>query len=102
MDRIYIWLRERRGKGVDQPEFRLRTFQLFGLQPSIILTFVVASMFPGTILLPIGLLMTGWAAQNHVHWVVTDLVSFRLFCIIFFRSGKLTGIHRELHSSAPG
>lgn len=54
MDRIYIWLRENRGNGVDEPEFRL------------------PSMVPGTIAMPIGLLITGWAAQSHVHWAVTD------------------------------
>lgn len=30
-------------------------------------------IIPGTCLLPVGLLITGWSAQKHVHWVVTDL-----------------------------
>ncbi|KAF9448084.1 MFS polyamine transporter [Macrolepiota fuliginosa MF-IS2] len=55
MDRIYIWLKERRGKGVGEPEFRL------------------PSMFPGTIVLPVGLLLGGWAAQQRLHWIVTDI-----------------------------
>lgn len=35
----------------------------------------IAPMVPGTFALPIGLLMSGWAAQGHAHWVVTDIVS---------------------------
>lgn len=31
-------------------------------------------MLPGTILLPVGLLLTGWAAENRLHWIVTDIV----------------------------
>ena len=30
-------------------------------------------MVPGTILLPIGLLIFGWSADKHVHWVVADI-----------------------------
>ncbi|KAF7760102.1 hypothetical protein Agabi119p4_10778 [Agaricus bisporus var. burnettii] len=55
MDRIYIWLRGRYGNGVGRPEFRL------------------PSMLPGTIAMPLGLLLTGWAAQNKLHWIVTDI-----------------------------
>ncbi|KAJ3572441.1 hypothetical protein NP233_g3081 [Leucocoprinus birnbaumii] len=55
MDKIYVYLRRTRGNGMNEPEFRL------------------PSMVPGTIVMPIGLLITGWAAQNHIHWVVTDL-----------------------------
>ncbi|KXN92044.1 hypothetical protein AN958_10031 [Leucoagaricus sp. SymC.cos] len=55
MDRIYVWLRERRRHGTNEPEFRL------------------PSMVPGMILMPIGLFLSGWAAQAGVHWVVTDL-----------------------------
>jgi hypothetical protein len=32
-------------------------------------------MVPGTVLLPIGLLLTGWAAEKQVHWIVSDIVS---------------------------
>lgn len=35
-------------------------------------------MFPGTILLPLGLLLTGWSAQHRIHWIATDIVSVRL------------------------
>lgn len=54
MDRIYKYLKERNG-GVGEPEFR------------------VPSMVPGSIILPIGLLLTGWCAQKGIHWVVTDI-----------------------------
>lgn len=54
-DRLYVHLKETRGGGVGEPEFRL------------------PSMVPGTILLPIGLLVAGWAAQQRVSWVVTDV-----------------------------
>ncbi len=30
-------------------------------------------MVPGSIILPIGLLLTGWCAQKGIHWVVTDI-----------------------------
>ncbi|KAF8498757.1 MFS polyamine transporter [Russula emetica] len=54
MDRIYKVLKARYG-GVGRPEFRL---------PNIV---------PGTIFLPIGLLITGWTTQNHVFWLVPDI-----------------------------
>lgn len=34
----------------------------------------LASMIPGTFFLPIGLLITGWAVQYKVHWIVADIV----------------------------
>ncbi|OJA15809.1 hypothetical protein AZE42_10890 [Rhizopogon vesiculosus] len=30
-------------------------------------------MFPATILLPIGCLITGWGSQVHTHWIVPDI-----------------------------
>jgi len=54
MDRVYKSLKARYG-GVGRPEFRL---------PNIV---------PGTILSPIGLLITGWTTQNHVFWLVPDI-----------------------------
>ena len=35
----------------------------------------VANIVPGTILLPIGLLITGWSIQGRVFWLVPDIVS---------------------------
>ncbi|TFY74084.1 hypothetical protein EWM64_g9928 [Hericium alpestre] len=55
LDRVYSMLKERNG-GVGKPEFRL------------------PSMFPATVLLPAGLFITGWTAQNHVFWLVPDIV----------------------------
>ena len=37
---------------------------------------LLASMIPGTIVLPIGLFIHGWSAQNHVFWIVPDIVCF--------------------------
>ncbi|KAF8329257.1 MFS polyamine transporter [Amanita rubescens] len=54
LDRIYIYFKNKNG-GVGEPEFRL------------------PSTFFGAALLPIGLLISGWAAQAGVHWAVTDL-----------------------------
>ena len=36
---------------------------------------IAANIVPGTILLPIGLLITGWATQERVFWLVPDIVS---------------------------
>ena len=38
------------------------------------LLLTVACIFPGTLLLPIGLLIMGWGAQKHTHWIVPDIV----------------------------
>ncbi|KIJ49828.1 hypothetical protein M422DRAFT_27552 [Sphaerobolus stellatus SS14] len=54
LDRIYRHLKEKNG-GEGRPEYRL---------PSI---------FVGAFLLPVGLLIYGWTAQNHVFWIVPDL-----------------------------
>ncbi|KII87948.1 hypothetical protein PLICRDRAFT_112075 [Plicaturopsis crispa FD-325 SS-3] len=54
LDRIYIFLKER-NNGIGRPEFRLPL------------------MVPGTICLPIGLLICGWAVEAHVHWIVPDI-----------------------------
>jgi len=36
---------------------------------------VTAAMFVGTLVLPIGLLITGWTVKAHMHWIVPDVVS---------------------------
>ncbi|TFK23895.1 MFS polyamine transporter [Coprinopsis marcescibilis] len=54
MDKIYVHLKHKHG-GKGQPEFRL---------PSMVI---------GTILLPIGLLITGWCSEKHAHWIGTDI-----------------------------
>jgi hypothetical protein len=35
----------------------------------------VANIVPGTILLPTGLLITGWSTQERIFWLVPDIVS---------------------------
>ncbi|KAG9310436.1 MFS polyamine transporter [Chiua virens] len=54
MDRIYVYLKHKNG-GIRKPEFRL------------------PAMFVGTILLPIGLLITGWTVQARTYWIVPDV-----------------------------
>ncbi|KAJ3904032.1 MFS polyamine transporter [Lentinula edodes] len=54
MDKIYVHFKNK-NNGVGQPEFR------------------VPAMILGSFCLPVGLLISGWAAEERVHWVVTDL-----------------------------
>jgi multidrug resistance protein len=54
MDKVYSLLKSRNG-GVGRPEFRL------------------FNIVPGTILLPMGMLLTGWTAQKRVYWLVPDI-----------------------------
>ncbi|KAJ7680192.1 major facilitator superfamily domain-containing protein [Mycena olivaceomarginata] len=54
MDWMFRRLKERNG-GEGRPEYR------------------IPSMVPGTIALPVGLLITGWAVQAKVHWIVPDI-----------------------------
>ncbi|TCD61997.1 hypothetical protein EIP91_007637 [Steccherinum ochraceum] len=54
LDYIYKRLKDKNG-GVGRPEFRLPT------------------MLPGTILMPVGLFIAGWAARPSVHWIVVDI-----------------------------
>ncbi|KAJ7278789.1 major facilitator superfamily domain-containing protein [Mycena rebaudengoi] len=54
MDRMYKYFIKKNG-GVGEPEYRL------------------PSMVPGTLVLPIGMLITGWTVEAHVHWIVPDL-----------------------------
>ena len=77
MDRIYIHLKNKNG-GIGEPEFRLRQlgFSLVPLfRPHLCCNLGnLASMIPGTVLLPIGLLLTGWSAHNRLHWIAADIV----------------------------
>ncbi|KIK66537.1 hypothetical protein GYMLUDRAFT_158019 [Collybiopsis luxurians FD-317 M1] len=59
LDRIHARLMKTEEKG--RPEFRLPI------------------MFPATILLPVGLLVTGWTARVSVHWIVPD-IAISLLC----------------------
>lgn len=57
LDRIYRHFSARNG-GKGEPEYRL------------------PSMVPGTILLPAGLIVTGWSAQKGAHWIAVDVGLF--------------------------
>ena len=73
LDRIYVYFKTRNdGKG--EPEFRLREWASMHCAAARAHD-TAASMVPGTILLPAGLIVTGWAAQKGVHWIVVDIVS---------------------------
>ncbi|KAJ7306800.1 MFS polyamine transporter [Mycena albidolilacea] len=53
-DYIFKYLKDRNG-GAREPEYR------------------IPSMVPGTVAVPVGLFMTGWAVQARVHWIVADI-----------------------------
>lgn len=36
--------------------------------------FQSAVMVPGTLILPIGLLISGWTARADIHWIAPDIV----------------------------
>ncbi|TBU49917.1 MFS polyamine transporter [Dichomitus squalens] len=54
LDVVYMRLKTK-NSGVGEPEFRL------------------PCVFPGMLLLPIGLLIAGWGAQERTHWIVPDI-----------------------------
>lgn len=54
-DRIYVYLKVRRGHGVGRPEFR------------------VPIMLPAAVLVPVGLLVYGWTAEYKTHWIGPDI-----------------------------
>lgn len=56
LDRVYQYYKRKNG-GVGRPEFRL------------------VNVIPGTFLLPIGLFLAGWGAQERLFWLVPDIVS---------------------------
>lgn len=82
LDKIYIYFQKKNG-GVGRPEFRLREFLCL---MSYFLPHLLkgtrhcctASMVPGTICLPVGLLITGWTVERHVFWFLSDIVSTTL------------------------
>ncbi|EFX02800.1 major facilitator superfamily transporter multidrug resistance [Grosmannia clavigera kw1407] len=54
-DRIYVALKRHYGVAVGRPEFR------------------VPIMVPGAVLVPVGLLIYGWCAEYHTHWIGPDI-----------------------------
>lgn len=78
LDKLYKSLSARNG-GVGKPEFRLRMLDfLFSIGLAADSSCILATMFPGTLMLPIGLLLFGWAAEAHLPWIVLDIVSSTL------------------------
>ena len=78
LDRIYIHLKSKKG-GVGEPEYRLRELILYLLffptrNCGIDFSNFPATMVPASIVLPIGLILSGWGAQRHLPWIVTDIV----------------------------
>jgi MFS family permease len=53
-DRIWAWLKAKNG-GETQAEYR------------------VPMLVPGVVLVPVGLLWYGWAAEQRLHWIVPDI-----------------------------
>ena len=74
LDRIYIHFKNK-NSGVGEPEFRLR--ELFNIIPfpdAVLIPNFPATMVPASIIVPFGLLLSGWSAQHHLPWIVTDIV----------------------------
>ena len=75
IDKLYRWLKNR-NNGVGEPEFRVRKSypSFLPSQTPIADDLSLASMLPGAIIMPLGLLLSGWSAQKGLHWAVTDVV----------------------------
>ncbi|KAL0566102.1 hypothetical protein V5O48_015916 [Marasmius crinis-equi] len=71
MDRIYIYFKKRNG-GEGAPEFR------------------VPILFPASLFLPTGLLLSGWAAQKAVRWFATDVGTFLVGLAMLFSFQSIT------------
>ncbi|KAK2006352.1 major facilitator superfamily transporter [Colletotrichum eremochloae] len=87
-DRIYAALKRRYvpDGGPGRPEFR------------------VPMMVPGALLVPVGLLIYGWTAQNHTHWIAPNIgaVVFSAGTIIGFQciQGFLVDTYTKYAASA--
>ncbi|KAL8755340.1 MAG: hypothetical protein Q9184_004824 [Pyrenodesmia sp. 2 TL-2023] len=66
-DRIYRILKRRSADGVGKPEFRIPV------------------MVPGSFLVPIGLFIYAWTAQNHTHWIGPNIG------VAIFSAGAIAG-----------
>ena len=77
MDRVYRYFSQKNG-GQGKSEYRLRKYTHVTRREVSYWQFryLIASMIPGTVLQPIGLLITGWSAQSKTHWILTDIVGF--------------------------
>ena len=73
IDHLYVYFSKRNG-GMGKPEFRLRAYpNHLPVDVYVAYTSLIAAMIPGTILMPIGLLITGWTARPNVHWIGPDI-----------------------------
>lgn len=91
MDVVYRKLKARYG-GEGKPEYRLpMSAPLTPMQHySVSLTYSLATVLPGSICLPLGLLLYGWGAERHLHWIVPNI---GLFFIAAGMIGELTALH---------
>jgi hypothetical protein len=86
MDKTYTGMKEKAG-GIGKPEFRLREAILIHQLFFHVLTMLIAApLVPGTILLPVGILITGWTAETKTHWICPDIVCHDLVFQPFKRS----------------
>ena len=54
---------------------------------SVLIPNFPATMVPASVIISLGLMLSGWAAQCHLHWIVTDIVSqFLLIASKHFRA----------------
>ncbi|KAI2468785.1 MFS general substrate transporter [Annulohypoxylon bovei var. microspora] len=85
-DRVYLALKRRYGRG--RPEYR------------------VPMMVPGTVLIPLGLLVYGWTAEYKTHWIGPNIgaVLFAAGAIICFQclQGFLVDSYQRYAASAVG
>ncbi len=72
MDEIYLYLREK-NSGVGRPEFRARECLPTCPYKETKFDLRVAAMVPGSVIFPIGMLISDWCADQGVHWVGTDI-----------------------------
>ncbi len=61
LNQCHAWMTTRYGNGVGRPEFRMPLLQL------------------GMTLVPIGLIIFGWSAQEQTHWII-PLLGNAIFC----------------------
>ncbi|KAI0384215.1 MFS general substrate transporter [Hypomontagnella monticulosa] len=85
MDRLWAYLKGRAGNST-APEYR------------------VPLMIPGAVLIPLGLLVYGWTAERHMHWIVPDVGIAILGCGIINNTQALQAYvmdaYREYVASA--
>ncbi|KAI0019503.1 major facilitator superfamily domain-containing protein [Xylariomycetidae sp. FL0641] len=87
-DKIYVRLKQKVGRGVGRPEFR------------------VPMMLPGAVLVPAGLLIYGWCAEFKTHWIFPNIGAtlFATGTIIGFQclQGFLVDSYTRFAASAVG